>query len=274
MADRHAPGAPGVAGPAVTRAVCPVQREQSRCAELLGTVVAKAAAAVLPVPNLRCVRRRAGRRAMARSVPSPLQAPAPQRARAVALDVNSRTSCYDRGHAGSVGFDVRCGLPFDAERPVPLSRRRCSTAGLCWRADCWPPPCSSDMGLSTSNGTSSTRDYSASPAPFSSCLLAAGSCQSRAHPLGSRSRRATRKLRSFRGRSPLRAAYIPTLFAHPDQQPLKLKLQLPVYASLDGEEIVIDSAARRERTTISYGYSIRRDCPCEFPRVHDRFSRT
>lgn len=40
---------------------------------------------------------------------------------------------------------------------------------------------------------------------------------------------------------PLRGAYVPTLFAHRDQQPLDLKLQLPIYASLRGGEIVIDS---------------------------------
>jgi hypothetical protein len=44
---------------------------------------------------------------------------------------------------------------------------------------------------------------------------------------------------------PLRAAYDPTLFAHPDQQPLNLKLALPIYAKLEREEIVIDSESAR-----------------------------
>jgi len=44
---------------------------------------------------------------------------------------------------------------------------------------------------------------------------------------------------------PLRSAYVPTVFAYEDQQPLKLKLQLPIHASLKGEEIVVDSEAAR-----------------------------
>ena len=40
---------------------------------------------------------------------------------------------------------------------------------------------------------------------------------------------------------PLRGAYVPTLFAHRDQQPLELKLQLPICARLEDAEIVIDS---------------------------------
>jgi len=44
---------------------------------------------------------------------------------------------------------------------------------------------------------------------------------------------------------PLRAAYVPSVFAYEDQQPLKLKLQLPIHASLEGEQIVVNSEAAR-----------------------------
>jgi hypothetical protein len=44
---------------------------------------------------------------------------------------------------------------------------------------------------------------------------------------------------------PLRAAYVPTVFAYEDQQPLRLKLQLPIHAKIEGEQIVVDSEAAR-----------------------------
>jgi hypothetical protein len=38
---------------------------------------------------------------------------------------------------------------------------------------------------------------------------------------------------------------VPTVFAYEDQQPLKLRLQLPIHASLEDGEIVVDSEAAR-----------------------------
>jgi hypothetical protein len=38
---------------------------------------------------------------------------------------------------------------------------------------------------------------------------------------------------------------VPSVFAYEDQQPLKLKLQLPIHASLEGEQIVVNSEAAR-----------------------------